>query len=90
MSMISNVCNCTEIKKLSDLIKQAILIDDDGRWKLNVNFTSRENCENLSSIVENCTEFIDLEESACALFTIDECDNVALNIVGDICNICNE
>lgn len=91
MSIISSICECTESSKFADLLKQAIIIDsDDGFCKLNVNFTSRDNCDNYTSKIESCTDFFDLEESACCLFSKDECGNVALNILSDICNICNE
>ena len=90
MSIVSSVCECTELQKFSDLIKQAIVVDaDDNFCKLNVNYTTRgEDCDKYTSFVESCAEYVDLEESACCLFSIDECGNVALNIIGDICNVC--
>ena len=89
MSVFLKVFDCPlDVLKIPDVLRAVMRVDADGSVYINVKFNEKEQCDDYE-LAFDCNAQLPLEEMVKTLIVYDDCGKPALNILANICDVCD-
>jgi len=89
MSIVTLCFDCHTPLTIPEALKSVMWQDTEGSVYLNVYYSERTNCSEYSRVYE-CLENMTVEEMLRSIIVTDDCGHCAINLLANICAVCEE
>lgn len=88
MSIFTACIPCNVPVTIPEMWGKVLWQDSDNTIYLNIKFNEKEQCDDYENVIE-CAANMPLEDMLARLIVEDDCGNCAINIIANICDVCD-
>jgi hypothetical protein len=87
MSVYTKCISCPDNPTALEMFFLLLLLDSENNQWLNINYVDRGDCEDYTPAFE-CIQDATFEEVLRLILVEDDCGRCAINLLGNICDVC--